>query len=133
VALFQGRSLLGAGGRQARLSLGGLLTFTLTDRISVTGTLATRPPDASGNAQVIASLVNDGTEPVVPNGMAALISVGGQVVGKAPFAAHRLLPGERATVAADYAGELASGSYRTVATFDIEGRPLILDGTLAVP
>jgi hypothetical protein len=45
-------------------------------------------------------------------------------VGKVPSSPHRLLPGERASLRADYAGELPSGRYRALATFDFAGRAL---------
>ena len=40
-------------------------------------------------------LTNVGAEPVIPEGVVALLSDSGKMVGKAPFAAQRLLPGER--------------------------------------
>jgi hypothetical protein len=133
-AYFRGTSVVGAGQRRATLSLGTLFTFTLSDRISVRGAaLTATPPSASGNAQITSRLVNDGDEPVVPTGMAVLLDTRGQLVGKAPFAARRLLPGEALELSAEYAGELPPGDYRAVATFDIAGRPLTLTSTLNVP
>ena len=134
VALFRGTTPVPSGERRAFLSLGTLFTFTLSGRVSVTaGELRAEPPTASANARLGSTLVNDGDEPVVPAGMAVLLDEGGRMVGKAPFPAKRLLPGETATLVADYPGELAPGSYRAVATLDLGGRALTLTGSLVVP
>lgn len=134
VAYFRGTTPVQAGQRRATLSLGTLFTFALSERVSVRGdTLTATPPSASGNAQISTRLVNDGDEPVVPTGMVVLLDTRGQLVGKAPFAARRLLPGEALELSAEYAGDLLPGDYRAVATFDIAGRPLTLTSTLNVP
>jgi hypothetical protein len=134
VALFRGTTPVPSGDRQALLSLGSLFTFTLSDRVSIAaGALEAEPPSASANARLGSTLVNDGAEPVVPAGMAVILDAGGRLVGKAPFAARRLLPGERTTLVADYPGDLGAGTYRAVATFDYAGRALTLTGSLVVP
>jgi hypothetical protein len=134
VALFQGRTMVSSGSQQARLSLGALFTFTLSDKVSLAASaLELRPPAASANAQIRSTLYNDGEEPVVPSGMAVILDAAGRIVGKTPFAPRRLLPGEKATVSAEYQGELSTGEYRTVATFDVEGRPMTLAGMFTVP
>lgn len=134
VTLFRGTTPVPSGDRRAFLSLGTLFTFTLSDRVSVAaGELRAEPPTASANARLGSTLVNDGDEPVVPAGMAVLLDEGGRLVGKAPFPAKRLLPGETATLVADYPGELAPGSYRAVATLDFGGRALTLSASLVVP
>ena len=97
------------------------------------GALEAKPPTSSSNAQLRSKLVNDGTEPVVPTGMAIILDAQGRLVGKTPFTAQRLLPGEAATLVADYPGELPAGAYRAVATFDIAGHPLMLTSALSVP
>ena len=125
VALFKGTNLVTTGNRKARLSLGSLFTFKISDRISVTSDgLEVQPPTASTTGQIRTRLVNDGAEPSVPNGTAVVLDASGRLVGKVEFAAKRLLPGEAATVVADYPGELPPGSYRAVATFDVGGQPL---------
>ena len=133
VALFKSTTAVASGNRKAYLSLGTLFTFAISDRISVTGTLQATAPTGSTNAVFTSTLVNDGTEPVVPSGMAVVVDGAGRMVGKSAFTAKRLLPGETATLVADFPGELDSGDYRALATFDIAGKPLTLNAALRVP
>jgi hypothetical protein len=134
VAFFRGTTPVASGDRSAFLSLGTLFTFAVSDRLSVAaGELTARPPTASANARLETTLLNDGDEPVVPSGVAAILDAEGRLLGKAPFAARRLLPGERSTAIADYPGDLRAGVYRTIATFDVAGRDLTLTGSLEVP
>jgi hypothetical protein len=134
VAMFRGTNSVEAGRRRALLSLGTLFTFTVSDRVSVkAGALEMMPPSQSANAQFRSQVVNDGTEPAVPGGMGVLLDEQGKLVGKVAFHAKRLLPGETATLIADFPGDLPRGNYRAVATFDIAGRPLTLTSSLAVP
>lgn len=133
VIYFNGINVLRAARGNATLSLGALFTFRLSDRVSVqAATLEAAPPSASANAHLMARLLNDGTEPVVPGGMAMILDEQGKAVGKAPFKGARLLPGEAATLVAEYPGDLASGTYRALATFDIGGKPLNLVTSLRV-
>jgi hypothetical protein len=133
IAFFRGANTVRTGRGNARLSLGTLFTFTVSEKRSVrAGELLALPPTTTQNAQLKAALVNDGDEPLVPTGMAVIVDGAGKLVGKAAFPAHRLLPGEAGTVVADYSGDLPAGSYRVVATFDIAGRPLTLSSTLNV-
>jgi hypothetical protein len=134
VVCFRGTTPVPSGGRQALLSLGSLLTFTISDHVSIAaGKLEADPPSANASTRLKSTLVNDGEEPVMATGMAVILDAGGRLAGKAPFAARRLLPGEKATLVADYQGELRAGSYRTVATLAVAGRPLTLTGSLNVP
>jgi hypothetical protein len=106
VALFRATSPIASGKRHAYLSLGTLFTFTLSDHLSLAATaLQATPPSASANARLASTLTNDGAEPIEPRGMAVILASGGAIVGKVPFPAHRLLPGERTTLTAEYAGE----------------------------
>ena len=133
-AYFRGTNLVPTGNRQARLSLGTLFTFTVSDRVSIAaGELEIKPPSASANAQIQSTLLNNGDEPVIPTGMSVILDANGQLVGKVPFPTRRLLPGEKTTLIADYPGELHPGSYRAVATFDVAGRAVTLSGAVAVP
>lgn len=133
VAFFRGANTVTAGGRKARLSLGTLFTFTVSENLSVrAGELVALPPTASSNAQLKAALVNDGDEPLVPTGMAVIVDAAGRLVGKTPFRPHRLLPGEAGSLLAEYSGDLPAGPYRVVATLDVAGRPLTLSTTLNV-
>jgi hypothetical protein len=65
--------------------------------------------------------------------MAVLMDAQGRMVAKSPFTAHRLLPGESGTFVSEYPGELGSGEYRALATFDIAGKPFTLTSQLVVP
>jgi hypothetical protein len=51
-----------------------------------------------------------------------IVDAAGVLRGRVPFQAHRLLPGESASLRAEYAGELPSGAYRALSTFEFEGR-----------
>lgn len=134
VVFFRATRAVAAGEHEALMSLGTLFTFELSDRRSVrTEPLQLTPPGDSNDLQVRVPLLNDGTEPVRPGGAIALLDAGGRLVGKLELPAKRLLPGERGTLSADYAGELAPGAYRVVATLDVAGRPLTLDAPLQVP
>ncbi|MES2631506.1 MAG: Fn3-like domain-containing protein [Pseudomonadota bacterium] len=134
IAVFRGTSKVRTGSGNATLSLGTLFTFSLSDRVSVAAQpLQARPPTAQSMLVLAAHMVNNGSEPVVPTGMAVLLDASGRMVGKSAFKPHRLLPGEAGDLRADYAGDLPTGAYRAIATFDIAGKPLTLDGTLQVP
>ena len=116
VILFQGTTRINGG---ATASLGSLLTFDLAGTQSVSiGELHADPPTASSNAQVTVPVTNDGSEPVITRGAAAIVTVGGALVGKVALAPRRLLPGERSALQADYAGQLPRGSYRVIATIE---------------
>jgi hypothetical protein len=133
VALFKGRTPVQSGNRKATLSLGTLFTFAIGDHVSVSGKLTATPPTASSNAMFTGRLVNDGAEPVVPSGMAVVMDAQGRMVAKSAFASHRLLPGESGRFVSEYPGELPSGEYRALATFDIGGKPYTLTSQLLVP
>lgn len=133
VALFKAKTPVRSGGRNAYLSLGTLFTFAISDRVSVSGTLAATPPAANANAAFNCTLVNDGTEPVVPSGVAVLMDANSRLIAKAPFTSRRLLPGETASLVAEYPGDLDPGEYRALATFDVGGKPFTLTSRLVVP
>jgi hypothetical protein len=133
VAMFKGTTPVQAGQRKAFLSLGTLFTFAVSDNVSVKGELRATPPAANANASLAGMLANDGTEPVVATGVAVLVDAAGRMVGKSAFESKRLLPGESATLHAEYPGDLEPGSYRAIGTFDIAGRPFTLTSPLLVP
>jgi hypothetical protein len=74
--------------------------------------------------RVSLELTNTGTEPVIPEGVVALLSDSGKMVGKAPFAGQRLLPGERLQFAAEYGAQLRPGRYRAVTSLQFEDKTL---------
>jgi hypothetical protein len=131
VILFQGTTRIGGN---ATVSIGSLLTFDLTGQLSLSpGELRAQPPTASSNTSVAIPVVNDGTEPAIARGAAVLLGGAGTIVGKLALDSHRLLPGERAVLRADYPGELPSGSYRVIATIESAQRAWTRTTELTVP
>jgi hypothetical protein len=124
VVLLKGTTRLGADGRTgATVSLGTLFTFALSDAFSVAPSdLAVQAQTATSNLAFQQALANDGTEPVVLKGLTVIVDAAGVLRGRVPFRPHRLLPGESASLRAEYAGELPSGRYRALSTFEFEGR-----------
>lgn len=110
-------------------SLGALVTFVLTNDLSVSAQpVHVHPATASENLKVADVLTNDGSEPVVPEGMAAFIGSNGALAAKVPFEAARLLPGERLRFTAEYGGRLKPGKYRVLCSFQYENRTLTASG-----
>ena len=126
VALFKGTDVIMRGKTASTASLGALMTFALTDDIALKAEpLIVKPQSATSNLSVAQTFINSGHEPLVARGMLALIGADGRIAGKAPLTARRLLPGERAQLGAEYAGEIAPGHYRVLVTYEYEGRNLI--------
>ncbi|HEY0481182.1 MAG TPA: hypothetical protein VGD37_26885 [Kofleriaceae bacterium] len=116
VILFQGTSQIGGS---TTMSIGSLLTFEVSARVSVSpGELVAAPPSASSNAGFTVPVVNDGSEPAIVRGAAVIVAGNGGIIGKVNFDARRLLPTERTALQADYPGELPRGSYRVIATIE---------------
>lgn len=125
VALFHGVDKIRHGNVMATASLGALLTFTLSDGVTMTATpLVVQSQTATANLAVTQTCTNAGGEPLVTRGMLAVIGGDGKLVGKSALTPRRLLPGERATLVTEYGAELRPGRYRVVMTYDYEGRAL---------
>jgi hypothetical protein len=125
VALFHGLDKIPHGNVTATASLGALLTFTLSDGVTMTASpLVVQPQTPTSNLGVTQTCTNAGGEPLVTRGMLAVIGGDGKLVGKSALPPRRLLPGERATLGAEYGAELRPGRYRVVMTYDYEGRAL---------
>ena len=125
VALFRGTDKIMRGNATSTASLGALMTFALTDNVAMTTQpLVVRTQSATSNLAVKQACVNSGSEPLVARGMLAVIGADGRLAGKAPLAPKRLLPGERAELGAEYAGEIPPGHYRLLVTYQYEGRSL---------
>jgi hypothetical protein len=121
VALFRGADKI----KNATYSVGSLLTFTLSDNATLaTDALRVQAQSATSNLSIAQSCVNSGSEPLVAKGMLAVIAEDGRLAGKAEMKPHRLLPGERAQLAAQYGADLQPGHYRVLVTYDYEGRAL---------
>lgn len=115
-------------------SLGALVTFILTDDIALHGgPVHVSDATPAQNMRVTQELSNMGTEPVVPQGVAAFVNASGALLAKAPFEQKRLLPGERLAFAADYPGRLPRGNYRVVCSFQFEGKTWTTEGAYTAP
>ena len=115
VALFRGTTNVGTAQRKSTLSLGALLTFTLSAHHSLSAAdLVVTAQSDSTNAVFVLAVANDGAEPETPRGVVAVIAADGTLVGKSSFALMRLLPGERIPFRAEYPGALPPGSYRVI-------------------
>ena len=136
VAMFRGTDKLptstGAVGMTA--SLGALITFNLTDNVKLAPEpVQVKPATDSANMTVSQWIANTGAEPALPEGTAAVLNASGSLVGKATFAAQRLLPGERLEFSAEYPADLAPGKYRALCSFQFDGKTLTSESTFDVP
>ena len=136
VAMFRGTDKLpssnGAVGMTA--SLGSLITFNLSDNVKLQPeTVRVIPASESANMKITEWISNSGTEPVLPEGAAAILNSTGALVGKATFDPQRLLPGERLEFSAEYPGDLPPGSYRALCSFQFEGKTITNEAAFEVP
>jgi hypothetical protein len=121
IALFHGTTRMKSAGMNATASLGTLMTFALSGNSTATATpLLVKPPTATTNLHISQQLINSGTEPVLANGVLAIVNPAGVLVAKQALPARRVLPGEKFDVSADYGGELAAGHYRAFVTYDLQ-------------
>jgi hypothetical protein len=90
------------------------------------------PATDTANMSIALWITNSATEPVVPEGMAAVLDSAGKLVGKAPFQSLRLLPGERLEFAAEFPESLHPGTYKVLCSFQYEGKTLTTDSTFTV-
>jgi hypothetical protein len=134
VAMFKGTTRIAKGKSASTLSLGALMTFTLSDVYSVAcSDLRVAPQTGTANATFEQDFANDGAEPVAPKGVAVILNGAGAIVGKVGFQSQRLLPREQLTFKAQYPGELRAGTYTVLSTFEYAGRaisrtaPLIIE------
>lgn len=114
-------------------SLGALITFNLSGDVNVAAEpVQVTPASEATNLTIVDRLKNAGSEPAVVSGVAALLDASSKLVGKVPFAAQRLLPGEQLDFTAEYPSELRSGSYRVLCTFEYEGKQFTKTGSFDV-
>jgi hypothetical protein len=135
VALFRGTNRIasssGAVGMTA--SLGTLITFNLTPNVNVKPEpIQVLPATEAANLAVSEWMTNSGTEPILPEGVAAVLNSKGALVGKATFPVQRLLPGERLEFKAEYPDQLEPGTYKVLCSFQFEGKTLTTDGSFVV-
>jgi len=114
-------------------SLGGLMTFELTDehKFQAAG-FEVNPQTETTNQVITHELLNSGLEAVVPKGSTAIIDDAGRRIAKATFDSHRLLPGERVKFSATCPLQLKPGHYRAVSSFEYAGQVITADGEFVV-
>ncbi|HEU4889664.1 MAG TPA: hypothetical protein VFV49_17395 [Thermoanaerobaculia bacterium] len=132
-ALFRGTNRVMSGNVPMLASLGALLTFTVTGDVAMSAEpLVLRPQSSSANLGASHTCTNSGREPLVAKGVMAIVDARGALVGRSALQPHRLMPGESASLGADYAGELDPGKYRVLVTYDYEGQTLTRSAELEV-
>jgi hypothetical protein len=115
-------------------SLGTLITFNASnDYIVDAGPVQASLQTPAANMILSEELHNSGSEPVVPKGVVVILNASGKRVGKALFSPQRLLPGERLMFAATNPAQLVPGAYRTVSSFEFEGKVLTSAGEFTIP
>jgi hypothetical protein len=124
--LCQGTTQLGNGPVRMTASIGTLLTFALSgDVIAATASpLMIEPPTTSSNFAAAQRITSSGTEPMVATGMLAILNAAGTLVGKQAIPPWRMLPGEKTDVRVEYGGDLPSGRYRAMVTYDLTDKTL---------
>jgi len=124
--MCEGTTKLGDGPVKMTASVGTLLTFAISgDVIAASASpLLVHPPTASSNFAAAQQVSNTGTEPVVATGMLAIVDIAGTLVGKQAIPGWRMLPGERTDVRVEYGGDLPSGNYRALVTYDLTDKTL---------
>jgi hypothetical protein len=134
VVTFRGTNTVMSGNVPMTASLGSLMTFTLSGQRELSaGELSVRPQSAAKNLAVAQSCRNSGTEPFVAKGVMAIVDAWGALVGRESLEPRRLLPGEQTELGGEYPGELASGTYRVVVTYDYEGGTLTKSAEVVIP
>jgi hypothetical protein len=105
--------------------LAALITFNLTDNTKLQQEPAhVVASSETANMTIRQWVANVGSEPVLPEGTAAVLNAKGALVGKATFPQQRLLPGERLEFTAEYPDQLQPGDYRALCSFQYEGKVL---------
>jgi hypothetical protein len=125
----QGNGAIGLGA-----SLGTLITFNVSSDYQVSaGPVEASLQSPTANLILSEELRNIGSEPVVPIGVIVILNASGKRVAKASFSPQRLLPGERLMFAATNPAQLAPGRYRTLSSFEFEGKVMTSAGEFTIP
>jgi hypothetical protein len=115
-------------------SLGTLITFNVSGDYQLeSGVVQASPQTLASNTVFSEELRNAGSEPVVPKGVVVVLNASGKRVSKASFEPQRLLPGERLIFAATNPAQLIPGHYRTLSSFEFEGRVFTNAGEFTIP
>jgi hypothetical protein len=135
VAIFRGTNKVPSATRGVAMtaSMGTLITFTMSKDFQVAADpIKTFDQSDVANAMISEWLTNTGSEPIIPEGMVAVLDDSGALVSKAPLPAQRLMPGERLEFKAECASTLPSGHYRVLASYQFEGKTITKAGELVV-
>jgi len=135
VAIFHGTHVISKSRNSVGMiaSLGTLITFSLTDNIALTPAAVKVVANRDeANITVTQPIANSGKEPVLPQGVAAILNSHGNLVAKSTFEPQRLLPGERLNFTTEYGGHLARGTYKVLCSFEYEGKELTSAGTFNI-
>jgi len=135
VAIFRGTNQIPSASRGVAMtaSMGTLITFTMSEHFQVAADpIKTFDQSDVANATISEWLTNTGSEPIIPEGMVAVLDDSGALVSKAPLPAQRLMPGERLEFKAECASALPSGHYRVLASYQFEGKTITQAGELVV-
>ncbi|HLJ85967.1 MAG TPA: hypothetical protein VKZ53_04040 [Candidatus Angelobacter sp.] len=136
VAIFRGTNRLQSAQSAVGMtaSLGALLTFNLTDNLKLDPqAIQVKAATEAANMSISQWITNSGTEPAFLEGTAVVLNAAGGLIGRTPFTGQRLLPGERLQFTADYPEQLSPGSYKTLCSFQFEGKTLTSDTAFKVP
>ena len=125
-AIFKGTGVAATKGTVGMVaSLGTLFIFTLSDDFKVEASpITVTTQDNASNTSFEQWLTNTGTEPLMPEGAAAVLTAAGTLVGKTTIPSQRLLPGERLSFKTSYPTQLDPGHYRALLSFQYEGKNL---------
>lgn len=133
VVLLRGKNQMMMKSLPMVASLGSLMTFALSDDVSMaTAGMRVTPPTATATASVAQTCTNNGHEPFVARGVVAILDSRGALVGKSVIEPKRLLPHETMELRSDYAGDLAPGHYRVMLTLGYEGQTLVRSAEMDV-
>jgi len=136
VATFFRGGVVAAGDGTVGLgaSLGTLITFNVSSDYKVeAGPVQASLQTPTANLILSEELHNSGSEPVVPKGVVVILNASGKRVAKASFSSQRLLPDERLIFAATNPAQLAPGHYRTLSSFEFEGKVFTSAGEFTIP
>jgi hypothetical protein len=115
-------------------SLGTLITFNVSSDYKVeAGPVQASLQTPAANVILSEELRNSGSEPVMPKGVIVILNASGKRAAKAVFTPQRLLPGERLIFVATNPAQLAPGRYRTLSSFEFEGKVLTSAGEFNIP
>ena len=124
--MCHGTTTLGNGPLRMTASVGTLMTFALSGDViaAEASRLTVQPPTASSNFVAAQQVANSGTEPMIATGMLAIVDAAGALIGKQAIPPWRMLPGERTDMRVEYGGDLPSGRYRVLVTYDLTDKTL---------